>query len=60
MIYLKGKHRKAERIGITLESLFWFTVLTAVGTVAGTYAYARWVQPLLPAGTPTPPTVPTL
>jgi hypothetical protein len=58
VIYVKKAGQGKERVGITLESLVWFTVLTAIGTVVGTYAYAKWVQPLLPPGTPVPPTVP--
>jgi hypothetical protein len=36
-----------ERVGITFESLFWFTVLTAIGTIIGGIAYA-YIQNYLP------------
>jgi len=57
MVYLgRGK----DRIPITWESLFWFGVLTTIGTVAGTWLYIKYVQPYqLPPGAPPqlPPTV---
>ena len=37
------------RLNITWESLFWFAVVTAVGTVVGTYVYNEYVQPYLNA-----------
>lgn len=42
MVYLG---RKTERIPITWESLFWFAVLTTVGTVVGTWLYVQYIEP---------------
>jgi hypothetical protein len=42
MVYLG---RGEKRIPITWESLFWFGMLTAIGTVVGTWAYVQWIQP---------------
>lgn len=36
-----------KRVGITLESLVWFFVVTAAATVLGELVYDKWVQPLL-------------
>jgi len=44
------------KLNITWESLFWFAVVTAVGTVVGTYVYNKYVQPFLNSQTCTLPT----
>lgn len=46
----------ASRVGITWESLWWFLVFTAIGTVIGGIMY-YYVQPYLPAlpSAPAPP-----
>lgn len=36
-----------KRVGISLESLFWFFVVTAAATVVGELVYQKWVQPYL-------------
>lgn len=38
---------RSGKLNITWESLFWFAVVTAVGTVIGTYVYNQYVQPYL-------------
>ena len=52
-----------ERVHMTWDSLFWLLALTAVGTIAGEYAYQRWVVPWMtaksnPLPTVNPPVVP--
>lgn len=48
-----------QRVGITFESLMWFLVFTAVGTVIGMVAYdylpASWRNPLTGGATGTQP-----
>jgi hypothetical protein len=48
------------RVGIRFESLVWFTILTAVGTVLGgiAYAYLEQYLPNLPKNTVTQGTKP--
>jgi NADH:ubiquinone oxidoreductase subunit 2 (subunit N) len=41
------------KASVTWASVFWIGVVTAIGTVIGTYVYARWVQKLVPTGTGT-------
>jgi hypothetical protein len=36
-----------KRVGISLESLFWFFVVTAAATVVGELVYDKWVSPYL-------------
>lgn len=36
-----------QKVGITFWSLFWFFIVTAVATLAGTIAY-YYIQPYLP------------
>lgn len=36
-----------KRVGISLESLFWFFVVTAGATIVGELVYQKWVQPYL-------------
>lgn len=63
MVYLG---RGGNRIPITWESLFWFGVLTTIGTVVGTWLYVQYLEPAQIAalnkaastGTPPLPNVP--
>jgi hypothetical protein len=38
-------NRRGEVVGISLESLFWFFVVTAGATVVGEYLYQAYVVP---------------
>lgn len=37
------------KASVTWSSVFWIGVVTTIGTVVGTYVYARWVQKFIPS-----------
>jgi hypothetical protein len=56
MVYVK--HEKSMRVPLTWESLIWFMVFTTIGTAAGAWLYAQYIEPylqtkgVLPSGDP--------
>lgn len=40
-------NRGVEKVGITLNSFFWFFVVTAAATAIGEWAYAEYIEPRL-------------